>query len=103
MLRTIKLHSNLLAVVLTLLTTLSLAPAVEAYTVRGMGECSTWVAGEDDRFWLLGFISGFNYARSSKVSSGINIEVIFRFVTRYCKERPGDDLADAIISFIRSN
>jgi hypothetical protein len=96
-------QAPLLAAALALLSTVAVAPAVEAYTVKGMGKCSTWVAGEDDRFWVLGFISGFNYARSANVASSVKAEEIYRFITRYCKERPNDDLGDAITSFIRSN
>lgn len=80
----------------------AVSPA-EAYTVKGMGKCSGWVAGEDDRFWLLGFISGYNYAKDANAGRGDNAETIYRWVTRYCKEKPGDDLADAITAYLRAN
>jgi hypothetical protein len=98
-----KVQVPLLAAALTMLNTLCVAPTAHAYTVKGMGKCAGWVAGEDDRFWLLGFLSGYNFARSSNVAADVKSEEIYRFVTRYCKERPNDDLGDAITSFIRSN
>jgi hypothetical protein len=79
---------------------LSLSSA-QAYTVKGMGECSKWVGGIEDRFWLLGFLSGYNYAKDGNVAEGVNPEEIYRFVSRYCRERRGDDLADAISAFIK--
>jgi hypothetical protein len=78
---------------------LAAAPA-QAYTVKGMGKCSSWVGGEDDRFWLLGFLSGYNFARDANVGRGDTAEAIYRWVSRYCRERPGDDLADAISAYI---
>jgi hypothetical protein len=33
----------------------------------------------------------------------VNADEIYRFVTRYCRERRGDDLADAISAFIKVN
>jgi hypothetical protein len=77
--------------------------SASAYTVKGMGECSKWVGGIEDRFWLLGFISGYNYAKNANVGEGVNADEIYRFVTRYCRERRGDDLADAISAFIKVN
>jgi hypothetical protein len=79
---------------------LSLSSA-QAYTVKGMGECNKWVGGIEDRFWLLGFLSGYNYANNANVGEGVNPDEIYRFVTRYCRERRGDDLADAISAFIK--
>lgn len=76
-------------------------PSAQAYTVKGMGECNKWVGGIEDRFWLLGFISGYNYANNANVGEGVNPDEIYRFVTRYCRERRGDDLADAITAFIK--
>jgi hypothetical protein len=75
--------------------------SAQAYTVKGMGECNKWVGGIEDRFWLLGFISGYNYANNANVGEGVNPDEIYRFVTRYCRERRGDDLADAITAFIK--
>jgi hypothetical protein len=75
--------------------------SAQAYTVKGMGECNKWVGGIEDRFWLLGFLSGYNYANNANVGEGVNPDEIYRFVTRYCRERRGDDLADAISAFIK--
>jgi len=75
--------------------------SAQAYTVKGMGECNKWVGGVEDRFWLLGFLSGYNYANNANVGEGVNPDEIYRFVSRYCRERRGDDLADAISAFIK--
>jgi hypothetical protein len=80
----------------------TVAPA-QAYTVKGMGKCSGWVGGTDDRFWILGFISGNNYATSSNTGKNIDADDIYKWVTRYCKQNPGDDLADATTAFLKAN
>jgi hypothetical protein len=77
--------------------------SASAYTVKGMGECKTWVGGVDDRYWLLGFISGYNYAKDTNIAKGEDVDDIFKFITKYCKENPRDDLADAVTSWIRIN
>ena len=74
-----------------------------AYSVKGMGKCTGWVGGTDDRFWILGFISGANYATDGDRAKSIDANEIFRFVTRYCKENPNDDLADATTAFLKIN
>ena len=78
-------------------------PSAEAYTVKGMGKCSGWIGGEDDRFWLLGFLSGYNYATDTNIGRGVEPAQIYKFVTRFCKERPGDDLGDAVTAFIATH
>ena len=88
-----------LAAALMALTVTAAAPA-SAYTVKGMGDCKGWVGGEDDRFWLLGFISGYNYAKNSNVGRNIESDDIYKFVSRFCKERPSADLGDAATAFI---
>ena len=75
----------------------------EAYTVRGAGKCSTWVGGTDDRFWILGFISGNNYAKNANSGRGVEVDNIYRFVTRYCQQNAGDDLADAATAYLKTN
>ena len=74
-----------------------------AYTVRGAGKCSTWVGGTDDRFWILGFISGNNYAKNANSGRGVEVDSIYRFVTRYCQQNAGDDLADAATAYLKTN
>lgn len=75
----------------------------DAYTVRGAGKCATWVGGTDDRFWVLGFISGNNYARDANIGRNIDVNDIYRFVSRYCSQNPKDDLADAAVAYLRTN
>jgi hypothetical protein len=72
-----------------------------AYTVKGMGKCSGWVGGTDDRFWILGFISGANYATNGDKGRDINADDIYKFVTHYCQENVDDDLADAVTAFLK--
>ena len=83
-------------------TGLLLAAPASAYSVKGAGECATWVGGEDDRFWVLGFISGYNFAKNAEVAKSETSNSIFQFVTRYCEERPKDDLADAATAYIKT-
>jgi len=80
---------------------LAVAAPATAYTVKGMGKCSGWVGGTDDRFWILGFISGSNYATNGDKGRNTNADDIYRFVTRYCQENPSDDLADAATAFLK--
>jgi len=75
-------------------------PTADAYTVKGMGKCKGWIGGEDDRFWLLGFLSGYNYAKDANVGRGVESGDIYKFVTRFCRERPGDDRGDAVTAYI---
>jgi hypothetical protein len=82
---------------------LSMAAPADAYTVKGMGKCTGWVGGTDDRFWILGFISGNNYATSGNAARDVDADEIYKFVTRYCKQNPGDDLADAMTAFLKVN
>ena len=79
---------------------LGLASPAQAYTVKGMGTCKTWVGGVDDRFWILGFLSGANYEGNHYYGKDIEPDEIYRFVTRFCKENPNGDLADASVAFI---
>jgi hypothetical protein len=82
---------------------LALAGPASAYTVKGMGKCSTWSRGLDDRFWILGFISGANFSSGTDTAKTIAVEDIYDWVGRYCKEHPGGDLADATTAFIKSH
>lgn len=73
-----------------------------AYTTKGAGECSTWVGGLDDRFWVLGYITGHNNALDKDVGQNVAPDKIYKFVTRYCQENPADDLDDAMSSYVRT-
>ena len=88
---------------LTLALTLGLTAGIggaQAYTVKGMGGCDTWVGGQDDRFWILGFISGANWSDDANHAKGIDVKNIYKFVSRYCEKNPSGDLADATIAYI---
>ena len=71
-----------------------------AYTVKQLVACSDWVGGSEDRFWILGFISGANFAQDADHARGIEANEIYKFVTKYCAKNPNHDLADATIAFI---
>ena len=73
-----------------------------AYTTKGAGECSTWVGGLDDRFWVLGYITGHNNAMDKDVGKDVKPDEIYKFVTKYCKQNPADDLDDAMSSYVRT-
>jgi len=78
-------------------------PTADAYTVKGAGKCKDWVGGIDDRFWVLGFISGNNYAHDDNVGKSVDASDIYRFISKYCEKNPGDDLADAAVGFINTH
>ena len=83
-----------------ILGVLMAAPSASAYTVKQMGTCAEWVGSPNDRFWVLGFISGVNFAQDADHARGIEAAEIYKFITRYCTQNPQDDLADASIAFI---
>lgn len=75
-------------------------PQAAAYTVKQLGTCEDWVGGPDDRFWILGFISGVNFAQDADHARGVEAKYIYKFVTKYCTKNPNHDLADATVAFI---
>lgn len=90
------------AVMLTaIVTVLAISPQrATAYTVKQLATCDDWVGSPDDRFWILGFISGVNFAQDADHARGVEAKEIYKFVTKYCTKNPNHDLADATVAFI---
>ncbi|MBV1933376.1 MAG: hypothetical protein KUG59_01700 [Parvibaculaceae bacterium] len=85
----------------TLLAVLAASPQqATAYTVKQLSTCEGWVGSPDDRFWILGFISGVNFAQDADHARGVEAKEIYKFVTKYCAKNPNHDLADATVAFI---
>ena len=88
---------------IALAITLGCTPA-NAYTVRGFGAspCSEWNNGRDWMSkvqWAEGFVSGIEAVLQPKITAGTGENVsnddVVKLVTVYCKNRPGDDIAEA--------
>jgi hypothetical protein len=92
-----------LRTVIVLSAALLIASPCLAYTVRGAGPCKDWVGGTDDRYWILGFLSGYNFAKNDQIMKGVDLKEIYSFITKYCKINPSDDLADASTAFINTH
>ena len=95
-------RKNLFAILALSLAISALGAPASAYTTKGAGECQTWVGGTDDRFWILGFITGHNNALDKDVGQNVPPDEIYRFVTRYCAQNPADDLDDAMTAYVRT-
>ncbi|MFT6509280.1 MAG: hypothetical protein ACJAVO_001311 [Parvibaculaceae bacterium] len=98
-----KNKANLLGAVMLVVSVLALSVTPQhatAYTVKQLGTCADWVGGPDDRFWILGFISGVNFAQDADHARGVEAKEIYKFVTKYCTKNPNHDLADATVAFI---
>jgi hypothetical protein len=68
----------------------------DSYTIRGAGPCDEWKADAGDRGWLLGYISGYNAARSSNLTEGMKNDELVEQMTQICKDDPSQDFDDAV-------
>ena len=88
----------------TLVLILAVASPAAAYTVKGSVECPDVIredANEDHRklnmWWILGYFSGRNYARSADTGAGEDAEHLYDHVLTYCRKNLGKDMDDASI------
>lgn len=68
----------------------------DSYTIRGAGPCDEWKADAGDRGWLLGYLSGYNAARSSHLTEGMKNDDLVEQMTQICKGDPSQDFDDAV-------
>lgn len=74
----------------------ALPAGADTYTIRGAGPCDEWKADAGDRGWLLGYISGYNAARSTNLTEGMKNDDLVEQMTQICKEDPSQDFDDAV-------
>ena len=81
----------------------AVAPA-SAYTVKSSVECTDIVredANEDyramNRWWLMGYFTGRNYAADAEVGREIEDENIYQMALDFCRGNPGNDWDDAAV------
>jgi hypothetical protein len=88
-------HATLLVLLANALPALA-----DSYTIRGAGSCKEWTASANDRGWVLGYISGFNAARTSDLTQGMKNDEVIERITQICKADPAQDFDDAMQTLI---
>jgi hypothetical protein len=75
-----------------------------AYTVKSSVECPDIVredANENyremNKWWLMGYFTGRNYAADAETGKAVEDEDIYQMALDYCRENPGNDWDDAAI------
>ena len=92
-----------------LLLSLTLSNTVQAWTLRGAGtaSCGDFVSarakkGEGQYIdWVLGFISGVNYAANSYFGRDIGPVAYAVFLEKYCRENPEDRFSRASVALVK--
>jgi hypothetical protein len=86
------------------LVALSAAVPASAYTVKSSVECPDIVREDSDdvyremnKWWLLGYITGRNFAMDGEAGKGVDDEDIYRMALEYCRGNAGDDWDDAAV------
>jgi hypothetical protein len=77
-------------------------PVHAEYTVKGSVECPG-IVEEDanehfrqyNRWWVLGYITGRNYAAEKDVGKGMDNDKIYEIALDFCKNNPNNDWDDA--------
>ena len=85
------------------LAALTAAPAA-AYTAISAVECPDILREDADptyremnKWWLMGYITGRNYAADGVVGRGVDNGSIYNMALEYCRENPGSDWDDAAV------
>jgi hypothetical protein len=81
---------------------LALTAPAQAYIIQGAASCRDWASDDYDRGWALGYISGYNAAKSSELSKGMKTDEIVRRVAELCRAEPDLDFDDALQKFLDS-
>jgi hypothetical protein len=75
-----------------------------AYTVKSSVECPDIVREDSEeayremnKWWLMGYLTGRNYAADGEVGSAIEDENIYRMALDYCRDNPSSDWDDAAV------
>lgn len=79
-------------------------PASAEYTVKGSVECPDIITEdgnenyrEFNKWWLLGYFTGRNYAADAEVGKGVDADQIYSMALNYCKSNATSDWDDAAI------
>jgi hypothetical protein len=72
-----------------------------AYTIRGTPDCQEWQSDNSDQFWVLGYISGRNAALNETLTTGLDMEEVYQYVTQFCKANPDNDADDALQAYAK--
>ena len=86
------------------LSALALSMPVGAYTVKSSVEC-TDIIREDandnyremNKWWLMGYFTGRNYAADAEAGKAIDDENIYQMALDFCRNNQGNDWDDAAI------
>jgi hypothetical protein len=86
------------------LVALATAAPAAGYTVKSLVECPDVVREDTDadfremnKWWLMGYLTGRNYAADGEVGSAIEDENIYRMALDYCRDNPSSDWDDAAV------
>ncbi len=86
------------------LTALSMASPAMAYTVKSSVQCGDIVREDSNetyrqmnKWWLMGYFTGRNYAVDSEAGKAIEDENIYQMALDYCRNNPAEDWDDAAI------
>lgn len=80
---------------------LSFSMTASAYTVRGTPDCQEWQSDNSDQFWVMGYISGRNAALNETLTTGLDMEEVYQYVTQFCKANPDNDADDALQAYAK--
>ena len=86
------------------LIALAAAAPAAGYTVKSSVECPDIVREDShenyremNKWWLMGYFTGRNYASDAESGKSIEDENIYQMALDYCRSNPGDDWDDAAI------
>lgn len=92
------------AFVAVALVALAAAAPAAAYTVKSSVECPDIVREDENenyramnRWWLMGYFTGRNFADDAEVGKAIEDENIYQMALDYCRNNPQNDWDDAAI------
>jgi hypothetical protein len=73
----------------------------------GLSSCGKWIEVKDNptlrnsfEQWVVGFISGANWASVGVMARPVDFEAITVFVDQYCAQKPLDTVAAAAIALV---
>jgi hypothetical protein len=86
------------------LMALALAGPAATYTVKSSVECTDIVREDShenyremNKWWLMGYLTGRNYAVDAEAGKAVEDENIYQMALDYCRSNPDDDWDDAAI------
>lgn len=86
------------------LAALSAATPAPAYTVKSSVKCPDVVREDSDdayremnKWWLMGYFTGRNFAIDGEAGKGVDDDDIYQMALEYCRSHAEDDWDDAAI------